>query len=350
MQRICHSLATAGFEVYLIGRTKKQSPPLRKTAYQQKRIQCFFNKGKLFYVEFNIRLFLFLLTHPTDIIGSVDLDTLLPGMLISKLRNKKCVFDAHEYFSEVPEVVNRPLTQKFWKLVAKFCIPRVDTAYTVSPSLQALFSQQHGIPFQLVRNIARTQESPISKQADNQHILLYQGALNAGRGLEALIKAMQQVENATLWIAGEGDLSSSLRKLSQELSVEHKVIFLGYLLPAQLKKLTPKATIGLNLLANKGLSYYYSLANKTFDYIQAGIPAIHPNFPEYEQINKTYSIGILVADLQESTLIEAIHQLTTDPVLYQRLQQNCLKAAKELTWEQEEKRLIQIYQNLQPLN
>ena len=346
MHRICHSLATAGFDITLIGRKKKHSTPLEDTNYQQKRIHCFFNKGKFFYIEYNIRLFLFLLTYPLDIIGSVDLDSLLSGLSVAKLRHKKCIFDAHEYFSEVPEVVNRPMTQKIWKTIAAFCIPKVDAAYTVSASLQALFSQQHGIPFQLIRNIAVSQTTPLSNQAIHQHILFYQGALNKGRGLEALLSAMPKIDNAVLWIAGEGDLSQSLREQVQALGITEKVQFLGYVLPAQLKKLTPQATIGLNLLVNKGLSYYYSLANKTFDYIQAGLPAIHPNFPEYQQLNQAYSIGLLVNDLNESTLVEAIHKLTTDQDLYQQLHQNCLQAAAELNWQQEEKRLIQLYQNL----
>ena len=270
----------------------------------------------------------------------------MAGVLVSKLRNKKCVFDAHEYFSEVPEVVDRPWTQKIWKTVAAFCIPKVDAAYTVSASLQTLFSQQHGIPFQLIRNIAIHHSTPSANQVIGQHILFYQGALNEGRGLEALISAMPKVENAVLWIAGEGDLSKSLRQQVQDLGIAKKVQFLGYVLPEQLKKLTPQATIGLNLLANKGLSYYYSLANKTFDYIQAGIPAIHPNFPEYQQLNQEYSIGILVNDLKEVTLVEAIHKLTTDHDLYQQLHQNCIQAAAELSWQQEEKRLIQLYQKL----
>jgi len=141
MQRICYSLATNGFNVLLVGREKSSSIALLPTPYQQKRIKCWFEKGKLFYLEYNLRLFFLLMTMPVDIISSVDLDTLLPAVLVSKIKSKACVFDAHEYFTEVPEVVNRPLTKKVWNLVANSLIPRVDIAYTVSQSLQSLFSQ-----------------------------------------------------------------------------------------------------------------------------------------------------------------------------------------------------------------
>lgn len=346
MQRICQSLAKAGWEVLLVGRQQRQSPPLTTSSYRQHRLSCYFEKGKLFYIEYNLRLLLFLLFSPTPLIGSVDLDTIIPCLIVSKLYGKKCVFDAHEYFSEVPEVVNRPFTKKIWEWVAKWCIPQVDAAYTVSESLQHLFTKKYQLPFHLIRNISVSQPSPTLNKNLTSPILFYQGALNEGRGLMELINIMPKLENVQLWIAGEGDLSRSLRHQVEVLNIAHQVKFLGYVLPKQLRALTPKATIGLNLLENKGLSYYYSLANKTFDYIHAGIPAIHPNFPEYQQLNQTYKIGVLVDDLAAPTLLYAIQSILNNPTLYQQIQQNCLLAAKELNWQKEEERLIDFYQKL----
>ena len=345
MQRICHSLAINGFKVLLVGRLKTNSVPLLPQLYQQQRIKCWFEKGKLFYLEYNIRLFFLLLPKTVDIISSVDLDTILPVVLVSKLRSKISVFDAHEYFTEVPEVVNRPLTKRVWRSLGHSLIPRVDLAYTVSQSLQSLFSQLYKRPFHLIRNIS-VSSPPKSPPTNTQAILLYQGALNAGRGIEELIVAIKELANVKLWIAGEGDLSKQLRQLCRELHLTDKVHFWGYLQPNELKELTSKATIGINILENKGLSYYYSLANKTFDYIHAGIPAIHSNFPEYQLLNEQYEIGVLVDDLQASTLKKAILQLIDNPTFYNKLQQNCAIAAKDLNWEKEEQRLIELYKGL----
>ena len=348
MQRICHSLATNGFNVLLVGRLKSTSIPLLPVPYQQKRIACWFKKGKLFYLEYNLRLFIFLLTASVDIISSVDLDTILPVVLVSKIRSKICVFDAHEYFTEVPEVVNRPLTKKIWSSLGNSLIPRVDLAYTVSQSLQSLFSQLYKRPFHLIRNISAcipTQEA--STTTNTQPIILYQGALNAGRGIEELLIAIKDLADIKLWIAGEGDLSEQLRQLCKELKIEDKVHFWGYLQPKELKSLTSKATIGINILENKGLSYYYSLANKTFDYIHAGIPAIHSNFPEYQLLNEQYEVGILVDDLSPNALKKALLLLIDDKEHYNRLQQNCIIAAKSLNWEKEEQRLIELYKEVE---
>ena len=61
MQKICGSLAQAGYKTTLVGRKLKSSQPLTQRAFQQKRISCIFNKGKLFYAEYNFRLFFYLL-------------------------------------------------------------------------------------------------------------------------------------------------------------------------------------------------------------------------------------------------------------------------------------------------
>ena len=347
MIRICSTLAANGFDVLLVGRTKPNSIPLSTYVFQQIRFNLWFTKGKLFYLAYNIRLFFFLLFHRFDIIGSIDLDSLLAGFFAAKIKSKPCVFDAHEYFTEVPEVVNRRFTKSVWGFIGNWLIPKMDAAYTVSASLQNLFTKKYGIDFKLVRNVSSKKNSVVPTKRDtkapSKPILLYQGVLNEGRGLEGLIQAMQSIEQAQLWLAGEGDLSVPLRQLVKDLKLENRVQFLGYLLPEELRAVTAQATIGLNLLENQGLSYYYSLANKTFDYIHAGLPAIHVAFPEYCIINEQLPIGILIPNLETDTLINAIQRLLTDAILYKQLQDNCEVAKSVYNWEQEAIQLVNIY-------
>ncbi len=348
MIRICNSLVNNGFEVLLIGRLRKNSIPLTTKKFQQHRFNLWFESGKLFYLAYNIRLFFFLLSNRFDIIGSIDLDSLLPCFLASRIKRKSIVFDAHEYFTEVPEVVNRPMTKWVWQALGNWIIPKLKYAYTVSASLQTLFTKKYGVDFQLVRNITKketlnnTSLNKKSKYTDHP-IILYQGVLNEGRGLEEIIKTMQLLPKGELWLAGEGDLSNQLRQLAIDLGLTNRVKFLGYLQPDALKLVTFQATIGLNLLENKGLSYYYSLANKTFDYMYAGIPALHMNFPEYASINEELEIGILVDDLQASTLKKAVLRLITDKDFYQKIENNCQQGTAIFNWAIEETKLVAIY-------
>jgi glycosyltransferase involved in cell wall biosynthesis len=346
MLRIGTSLAKAGYEVMLVGRALNNSQPFQNQYIKHKRFRLFFNKGKLFYLEYNIRLFIWLLFQRFDIVCGVDLDTIVPCYWASIIkRNKRCVYDAHELFSEVPEVISRPRIHQFWLVVERYIVPKIKYSYTVSQSIVEEFKSRYNVDFQLIRNLPFRQPSisPITNHPSP--ILLYQGALNEGRGIETAIEAMQYIENAELWLVGEGDLSQILRGSVRDKKMEHKVKFLGYITPDTLHDITLQATIGLNIPENKGLSYYYSLPNKFLDYIQAGVPQISVDWIEFQRLNDEYTVALLIPNTGVDTVIAAIKRLLDDKVYYQQLTENCRKAARELCWEEEEKKLIDFYNN-----
>lgn len=343
MQRICRTLANAGFDVMLIGRELASSIPLSEEPYRQHRIKCLHKKGKAFYLEYNYRLYNYLLGCDTDIVCAIDLDTIIPAFSVAVERDWKKVYDAHEYFSQVPEVVGRPLVQWIWEKVAKLYIPKADLCYTVGPALAYTMGQQYGAKFEVIRNVPFKVDHTIS--TTERSYLVYQGALNEGRGLEALLEAMQQID-MPLKIAGEGDLSKKLRRMSKELGVSNKVTFLGFVPPEQLPKLTEGAWLGLNLLENKGLSYYYSLANKFFDMIQAEVPSINMDFPEYKAIQQEYPVAILLNKLTPEAIVQAYKELKNDPARYEEMREACAEAKQAYNWEKEAQKLVTLYREL----
>lgn len=343
MQKICRSLTGAGYEVELVGRERESSVAFATEPFNQTRLKCWFNKGKLFYLEYNLRLLFYLRSHEFDAACAIDLDTISAVYVAGKSKNAKLIYDAHEYFTEVPEVVRRKSVKRAWEWIEKTFVPKFDLAYTVSPALAELSSKKYSKQFQVIMNAPlylplATHHSPLAT-------LLYQGALNEARGLEHLIEAMQSI-NAKLLLAGEGDLSNELRDLVKKLNLEGKVQFLGFIKPEDLKKLTSEATIGINLLENKCLSYYYSLSNKFFDYIHARVPQVCIGFPEYKKINDEYEVALLVKDCSVREIKTAVERLLTDKQLYMRLQKNCEVCSENLNWQNEEKKLLALYNEL----
>jgi glycosyltransferase involved in cell wall biosynthesis len=362
MQRICTSLSAAGYEVELLGREVSTSQTLDEFPFAQIRLKCWLHKGKLFYLEYNIRLFFYLLFHRADIICSIDLDTIVAGYYAARLKGAKIVYDAHELFPEVPEVVRRPGVQKVWRWVERKYVPKVDLVYTVSQSISELFEKEYKRPVYTIRNLPVLEAIPSSESRllkppllQVPHVssggiwgppyLLYQGALNEGRGLEHLISAMKDID-IDLYIIGEGDISNQLKEQTKQLGLENKVRFLGFKKPDELKQITAQAYIGLNLLEQKGSSYYYSLANKFSDYIHAGIPQICINFPEYKRINDKYNIALLIDNLDQETIKSAVNSLVSDKKKYGEFKENCLVCRQELNWQAEEKKLISLYERL----
>jgi glycosyltransferase involved in cell wall biosynthesis len=355
MQRICDTLAREGYSVTLVGRLRKHSKPLATFNFKTIRLFCFFESGKMFYIEYNIRLFFWLFFQRFDGVCAVDLDTILPCFGVAKIFNKKIIYDAHEYFTETPEVVRRPRIKRIWERVADATIPRIQHCYTVGNALAKIFSERYHVDFQTVRNvpfenIKNNQNEKIGTETDFK-IIFYQGALNEGRGLEAAIAAMQQLENAQLWLAGEGDLSEKLRTLTTDLQLEKRVKFLGWVSPDALRLRTREAYIGLNLLENRGASYYYSLANKFFDYTQAHVPQVTMRFPEYERLCEAHEVAILVETKPDGSLdtggvAQTLKNLIEDENLYQKLKNNTFQAAQQWNWTHESKQLIAFYQKV----
>lgn len=345
MQRICSTLAADGYDVTLVGRKLPASIALSQEPYKQKRLHCIFRKGFLFYAEFNVRLFWYLLFASYDVVCSIDLDTLAAGCFASLIRRKKRIFDAHEYFTEVPEVADRLFVKTFWEAVARICLPFYKHAYTVGKGLADIFEQKYHLHFEVVRNVP-VRRNVIPANGERPFILMYQGALNEGRGIETMLEAMIQLPDVHLWLAGEGDLSESLRKRATALGLDAQVRFLGYVAPRDLPAYTSKAWLGINLLENRGLSYYYSLANKFFDYVQAGVPVITMNFPEYRALVVEREVGLLLDTLSADEVASAVRKLLNDTNLYGKLQQNCLAARQSWNWEEEKINLLEIYRRV----
>jgi len=350
MQRICTALAQAGYSVLLIGRALPHSLPLEEKPYARRRLKCRFQRGFPFYAEYNLRLFFYLLRAEFDAVCSIDLDTLPAGCLAGLLRRKKRVFDAHEYFTEVPEVTHRVLVKSVWGAIARIFLRCYRHAYTVGPALAAIFEEKYGLPFAVVRNVpalhADALPLPAGWQPAKGRILLYQGALNESRGIEQTLRALQQLHGLELWLAGEGDRSDALRRMAVELGVQDKVRFLGRLKPAELRSLTKAAWLGLNVLENNGLSYYYSLSNKFFDYVQAGVPVLTMDFPEYRALNARHEVALLLDRLTPEKMVAAVQFLVNQLETYRRLQRNTQAARLEWNWEREQATLLQVWESV----
>lgn len=344
MQRICQSLHANGYAVTLVGTDVRGGKQVSR-GYEQKQLRCVFTKGKLFYAEFSLKAFFTLLFMRFDAVCAIDLDAIIPCYLVSKLRHKRRVYDAHELFCELPEVIRRPGIYRAWKAIERWCLPAFRQGYTVSESISAEYSKMYGHRYHTIRNISLLRNETVGENPVKQPYILYQGALNEGRGIEQLLAAMKHV-HLPLVICGEGNLSAKARELVNELGLQEKVLFRGMLEPSLLPAYTFHATVGLNLGDGTGLNNYFSLNNKFFDYIHAGLPQVAMDFPEFRKINTEFEVAVLAPDLQEATIANAINSLLENKNIYARLKLNCERAKLVLNWQREEEKLLDFYNAL----
>ena len=341
MHRICNSMRSRGYDVILIGRERSSSQELLHQDFKQKRLKCWFDTGILFYLEYNIRLFLFLLLLDSDIVYSVDLDTLVSGGLASILKRKKLIYDAHEYFVEVPELEDSVVKKRVWDIVAKLFIPKSDLNITVNKELAEVLENKYNQKFDVIRSVPLLIEVEESVALNKEKIILYQGVLNKGRGLEEAIMWISRMKgDIQLHIAGEGDLSKSLRVLKENVDKDNKVKFLGWKSPVELDIITKSAWLGLNLLDGNSLNYKYSLANKFFNYMHAGIPSVNMDFPVYRRYCKEDKVGVCISDLNVESIDLVIRSLLNDDIKYQEMVLSTRIARVKHSWQVEEVKLI----------
>lgn len=359
VHKVSTSLTNAGYNVLLIGRKRKNSKEINRI-YTTKRLKLLFNSKAVFYAEYNIRLFLYLIFHKADILLSNDTDSLPANYYASKLKNIPLVFDAHELFPEVPELINRPGIQKIWRKIEDKFIPKVNNSYTVCQSIADYYNHRYKINMQVVRNfpICRTNDSITKNESSktnirdkhdkNTKILLYQGAVNVGRGLEYIIDALPYLENVIFYIVGDGDIVDNIKQRAAKRDVANRVFFTGRISLDDLSDITKQADLGINIIENKGLSYYYALPNRIGDFAQAGLPFLTVGFPEMKRIVDDYNIGEIINDLAPQHLANTINKALEKWSKMDKIKKNTLfeKAKTELCWQKEETVLISIFNSI----
>lgn len=349
VHKMAVTLCKSGYSVLVVGRELPNSISLSDVCYEQKRLKLFCKKGPWFYAEMNLRYFLFLMFHSFDIATANDLDTLLGVYCATRIKKKEIVYDCHEYYTEVPELANRERVRNIWDSIERMIFPKLKYCMTVCDSISESYRREYGVEVAVVRNLPQKTNydfEPISLNLPCEKVILYQGALNVGRGLELLIKSMAFIDDACLLIVGSGDVADDLQVLALMENVADKIVFAGRVKCDELKYYTKLATIGVSLEEDLGLNYRFALPNKIFDYIQAGKPILISDLPEMSKIVLQYQCGELVTSRTPENLAKQINELLHDN---QKLEQYSLQstiAARKLCWENEENIVQNIYRKI----
>ena len=350
VNKSCLTLQKAGFEVLLVGRRQRKSPPMDERPYKSHRMKLLFEKGPFFYAEFNIRLFIFLLFHRCNCLLSNDLDTLLPNFWISKLKRVPLIYDSHEYFTEVPELVSRPKVQRVWKRIEEYVVPKLPEMITVCQSIAELFHEKYGIKVHVIRNIPMRKMLPAPASREevgldpNKHILVLQGSgINIHRGSEELVDAMAYLNDCQLVIIGGGDVLPILKAKVAANNWDDRVKFFPRMPYQKMMAITQLAELGFTLDKDTNLNYRFSLPNKLFDYIQAGVPIVASHLTEIERIITHYNIGTFIENHDPKTIALTIQNTLNDEKSLELWKNNLNVAAQELCWENEQQSLLSIY-------
>ena len=350
VQKECKTFHKMGLDVLLIGRKSKNSFGLDELPYKTMRLRNLFSSGPFMYLMFNVQLFCYLLFKRSDILWANDLDTLLPNFIIARLKKIKLVYDSHEYFTES---VNKKYSRRGWEILEKMLFPRLKNVITVNDSIKDVYEKKYNIPITVVRNVPyKLAEDQHIRKPDlpaNKKILVMQGiGLNDNRGAEEAVLMMQYLpDDFILYFIGGGTILSRLKRMTDELKLQSKIIFIDTLPYQQMMEYTRQCFLGL-IFEKIDVTYehLFALPNKFFDYIHAGIPVLSSKAVEIKLIIEQYQIGDFIDSFDPKEIAKKIIDISKNDETYNFWKQNTITAADKLNWENEEKILINFMNHL----
>lgn len=355
VNKMARTLSMMGFRTTITGVKRKDSPVFSPSYATIKRIPLIFHKGFLFYAEYNTKLFFFLLFSRFHLLVANDLDTLLPAHLAARIKRKPLVYDAHEYFTGTPEVMDRQGVYRVWKTIERWLFPQQKTIITVNDSIARLYREEYNKSVYVVRNLppTLTPKTKLDRKSlgvpDNGRVILLQGTgINAERGGEELLEAMLPaygLQHTILWIIGSGDILPGLKQIARKLQLGDRVRFFPKMPYEQLMAYASLADIGLSLDKDRSINYRYSLPNKLFDYIMAGVPVLASDLPEVKKIVLDYGVGQVLRDVEPASIAENIREMLGDAGRMEQWRANCTAARKTLCWEAEQTIVRDIYRS-----
>ena len=299
----------------------------------------------------HFRLLRMLVASKPDVVHAHDVNTLLTAWLAARFTGAKLVYDAHEISTD------REGYKSFRNFVARvenFIMPRASLTMTTTDTRAKFFARAYGIKRPLVlQNRPRFHEANAGNRireelgvADDVPIVLYQGGLQQGRGLDRIVDAAKLVENANFVFIGGGRMEQGLKAQVESLSLGDRVHFIPTVALAKLPSYTVSADIGVQAIENTCLNHFSTDSNKLFEYLIAGLPIVATNMPEIRKIVQEYNLGHLVPESDTVQLADAIQRLVDDAGSRERFAKNARTTARVLNWEAQEKEFIDAYKDV----
>ncbi|SDK13788.1 glycosyltransferase [Sediminibacillus albus] len=284
-----------------------------------------------------------------DIYHSNDLNTLPQGYLCSKIRirKKRLIYDSHEV-----QTSRTGYDTKYYGLLEHFLIKKIDDMI-VENHTRAKYNQDfygfypyvvHNYPFiQKDKHIKKAPLHSILNLPPSEKILLYQGGIQAGRGLEKLIKAVPLFKEGTLVLIGDGRIKPALETLVEEMDLKARVKFLPKVPLQDLPSYTSNAYLGFQVLNNTNFNHYSASSNKLFEYMMAGVPVVACSFPEIMKVVEGEKVGLCVDSHDSSSIALGVNELIENIELHQEMVKNTKTAKLKYNWGTEKVNLLEVY-------
>lgn len=300
-----------------------------------------------FYLKFLYLLTRDLMRHRAEVYFAEDIYTLPITYFFSKIYKGRIFYNSREIYAHLAGLRNKNYIQRIISKIESKFIKKVDLVLVTGEMDAQYLREAYEINnFLVLRNLPKYQNDIATVNLReklnipvNSKILLYQGVLLEGRGIIKVIEVLDSLQDLHFVIVGDGEFKEKFLSAANSTNYAERIHFLGAVNHFELLKYTAGADIGLALIENISISYYYALPNKLFEYIMAGLPVLVSNLPQMKRIVDKYNVGKAVDPENRMDIIGGIKEILTDSDKLDSYKLNCSNAAKELNWEKEFQKL-----------
>jgi len=325
---------------------RRTSGPLRTVLVKIYRPIAFFQ-----YYRSALRI---VKNKPGDIYHCHDLYTLPLGYVAKRRHGGKLVYDAHELTTELA-YISRP--QRIgWRVLERFLIRRADEVIATGTYRAEYLAKRYKVvaptvilncpPLPAAETHNRALREKLGLEDDTVPIILYQGGFVGGRGLDKLVLATAHLDRGVLVLMGWGELEGELKSLVKKIGLDRRVFFTEPVAPDQVVYYCMSASVGVVIYLRTSLNNYYATPNKLYEYIHAGLPVISSDFPALKEVVEGYGLGCTFAPMDPGRIAAAINWVLADEQRYGTMRRNALEAARIFNWENESRKLLEIYRRL----
>jgi glycosyltransferase involved in cell wall biosynthesis len=331
-----HDVRFIGYDWETPGFHSLNTPYIRVIQLRKTRFSA------LFYLRFAVSIYFQLMKNRFDLFIASDFYSLLFCTAAARFRKARLIYDSREITSELPAFHDKPFLKRVVLWVERACIPRASCVLSTGEMDSAVLKEKFGIrkPV-LLRNLPRMQKGAPAISFLNRFptrvrkVLVYQGILVPGRGIETALAVLKKLPEYGLVLLGGGELGSYYHDMVQGSGVAERVLFAGKVPQRELLQHTAGCDVGLSLIDNICDNNYYALPNKLFEYVMAGLPVIVTELPQMKAVVEDYRIGAVVPERNPQAVANVLLKWDKSESEFRALKRHCRKASLDLNWEKE---------------
>jgi len=371
LEKEIKSLFEAGYKILVVCNQydKKQNPSFEYC--EIKRVNALFNSVKLnriinFPIFFNPRYFFkiykAIVEFEPDYIHAHDLPMVPIGLMFKKIFRLPVIFDMHENYPEALKAFGKTglinflfKNYKAAKLLEKFCIKRSDAIITVVRENSERLIQQ-GVKEEKIYLVSNTVDlktfatEPIDEKIIERYrknmVLLYAGYVTPERGLDVVVRGVsflkEKITNAKLLIIGNGITVPSLKKISDDLSLNNFVEFIGW--PGHDKLASYFEAAKIFISPQSQCEFWdTTIPHKLFEYMSQSKPVLAADSKAIKRVIEETSCGLSYKSNNPEDFSTKVLEILSSNIPFG---ENGLKAVKQnYNWEKDSQVLIKLYQD-----